>query len=174
MRRPRTAARIRPLAKQLLAECAVSRPPVPVDELARRRGARIRYSPFDGELAGILIRDESNTVIGVNSLHHTNRQRFTIAHELGHLVLHKGRVHIDRAFRVNRRDAVAAQATDPEEIEANRFAAELLMPLGMIMSDLADCIDIEDEQELKALALKYQVSLQAMTHRITNLLDDLF
>ncbi len=48
------------------------------------------------------------------------------------------------------------------------------MPLSMITSDLADCIDIEDEQELKALALKYQVSLQAMTHRITNLLDDLF
>ena len=174
MRRPLTASTIRPRATELLSECAVRRPPVPVDEIARSQGARIRYSPFEGELAGMLIRDDRNTVIGVNSLHHVNRQRFTIAHELGHLVLHKGKVHIDRSFRVNRRDAVAAQATNPEEVEANRFAAELLMPHDLIMGDLADCIDIEDEKDLKALALKYQVSLQAMTHRITNLLDDLF
>ena len=45
----------------------------------------------------------------------------------------------------------------------------------MIMKDLvAHDIDIEDEEELKELADKYQVSVQALTHRITNLLKDLF
>jgi len=176
MKRPQSATTIREKANRLLQDHRVERPPVPVDHIAEALGARIRYSPFDGELAGMLIRDNDKTVIGVNSLHHINRQRFTIAHECGHLLLHKGKdVHIDRSFRVNRRDEVSSQAIDPEEIEANRFAAELLMPYDMIMNDLvAYDIDIEDEEQLKELAGKYQVSVQALTHRITNLLKDIF
>lgn len=176
MRRARSANLIRQEATRLLQEHGVYKPPIPVDALAESIGARLRYSPFDGELAGMLIRGDDEIVIGVNSLHHINRQRFTIAHECGHLLLHKGKdVHIDRSFRVNRRDEVSSQAIDPEEIEANRFAAELLMPYQMVMNDLVEYdIDIEDEEELKDLADKYQVSLQAMTHRVTNLLKDLF
>ena len=178
MRRARTSKSIRREAKKILQECKVKNPPVPVERIAETLGAQIRYSPFDSdsELAGMLIRSDGGTVIGVNSMHHVNRQRFTIAHECGHLLLHKGRdVHIDRSFRVNRRDEVSSQAIDPDEIEANRFAAELLMPFDMFMKDLREYdIDIEDGEELKELAERYQVSVQALTHRITNLLNDLF
>ena len=176
MRRARTAKILRQEANRLIEEYGIKKPPVPVDHIAEALGASLRYSPFDGELAGMLIRNDQGTVIGVNSLHHINRQRFTIAHECGHLLLHKGKdVHIDRSFRVNRRDAVSSQANDPEEIEANRFAAELLMPYDMILDDLVEYdIDIEDEEELKELADKYQVSVQALTHRITNVLKDRF
>lgn len=176
MKKPRAARTIRAVTSQLLERFGITEPPVPVEHIVEALGARLRYSPFDGELAGMLIRDNKETVIGVNSLHHMNRQRFTIAHECGHLLLHKGKdVHIDRSFRVNRRDEVSAQATDPEEIEANRFAAELLMPYHMFMNDLIKYdIDVEDEEELKELAQKYQVSLQALTHRITNLMKDVF
>ncbi len=63
-------------------------------------------------------------------------------------------------------------AVDADEIEANRFAAELLMPFDMIMADLHEReIDVENEQELKELAQRYQVSVQSLTHRITNLID---
>ena len=170
MRKPRTTATIREEATELLEKHGVSKPPVPVEQIAESLGARVRFSPHEGELAGMLMRGNGQTVIGVNSLHHVNRQRFTIAHEIGHLLLHKGEVHIDRSFRVHRRDAVSSMAIDPEEIEANRFAAELLMPFDMIANDLAELIDVEDEDEIKRLADKYQVSVQAMTHRVTNLL----
>lgn len=174
MRRPRKQA-IKEEAARILKKYRIKNPPVPVEEIAAALGAHVRYSPFDGELAGMLIRRQGQTIIGVNSLHHINRQRFTIAHECGHLLFHKGDVHIDRSFRVNRRNPVSSQAVDPEEIEANRFAAEILMPYDMIMKHLIEYdIDIEDEEELRGLADKYQVSLQAMTHRITNLLNDLF
>ena len=114
--------------------------------------------------------EDGRAVIGVNSAHHFNRQRFTIAHECGHLILHKGKdVHIDRSFRVNRRDERSAQAVDPIEIEANRFAAELLMPFSMIQNDIVE-FDIEDDEVLEDLANKYQVSLQALTFRINNLM----
>lgn len=178
MKKARSSSTIRQAATPILEKHGVTSLPVPVERIAESLGARLRYSPFDGdsELAGMLIRGDGVTVIGVNSLHHIHRQRFTIAHECGHLLLHKGKdVHIDRSFRINRRDGISSQAIDPEEIEANRFAAELLMPYNMIMQDLIEYdIDIEDEQDLKELADKYQVSVQALTHRITNLLKDIF
>lgn len=162
---------IRQKAEALLSRCGIAEAPVSVEEVARAVGARVRYSPFEGELAGMLIRGDGQTTIGVNSLHHPNRQRFTIAHELGHLLLHKGEVHIDRSFRVNRRDEVSSLAVDPDEIEANCFAAELLMPYDLVMAELLECdIDVEDESEIRRFAKKYEVSLQAMTHRIINLL----
>lgn len=179
MRKALSAKKIRPQAERILKDCNVTAPPVPVNRIAEMLGASIRYSPFEGEsneLAGMLVRGNDQVVIGVNSLHHRNRQRFTIAHECGHLLLHEGgEVYIDRSFRVNKRDRVSSQAVNTEEIEANRFAAELLMPFDMVMKDLQDHdIDLEggEGEELKALADKYHVSVQAMTFRMTNLLED--
>lgn len=172
MRQAKKAETLRPKVDELLNALNIEEAPVPVEAVATHLGATIRYSPFDGELAGMLIRgDDHDPVIGVNSLHHVNRQRFTIAHECGHLLLHKGDVHIDKSFRVNLRDKNSSKAIDPEEIEANRFAAELLMPYALIMDDLADQdIDLEDDLQLKELADQYEVSVQALTHRITHLL----
>jgi Zn-dependent peptidase ImmA (M78 family) len=173
MRRARSADVIRKEASQLLRKHRIKSPPVPVDKIAESLGATVRYSPFEGELAGMLVRANGQLIIGVNSLHHVNRQRFTIAHECGHLLLHEGEeIHIDRTFRINKRNEVSSMAVDADEIEANRFAAELLMPLDMIMADLHEHeIDVENEQELKQLAQRYQVSVQSLTHRITNLID---
>lgn len=161
---------IRKRVEAILAEARITEPEIPVETVAKFLGARVKYSPFEGELAGVLVRGEDQVVIGVNSLHHRNRQRFTIAHECGHLVLHKGEVHVDHNFRVNRRDSNSSLASDPEEIEANRFAAELLMPWSMIEEDLDSLVDIEDEEEIRELAERYGVSVQAMTYRVANLL----
>ena len=66
------------------------------------------------------------------------RQRFTIAHELGHRALHPGReLILDVPVRVNLRDKTSSMASDIEEIEANAFAATLLMPEQMIRDQLS-------------------------------------
>ncbi|MGN6149479.1 MAG: ImmA/IrrE family metallo-endopeptidase [Rhizomicrobium sp.] len=172
MRKPRSHEAIRADVTELLAQLKINSVPVPVERIANLLGARVHYSPFEGELAGMLVRREGQTVIGVNSLHHSRRQRFTIAHELGHLKYHEGEIHVDRKLQINRRDANSSLAVDPEEIEANRFAAELLMPFAHIASDLiALDIDVEDDDQIRDLAERYAVSAQAMTHRITNILS---
>jgi Zn-dependent peptidase ImmA (M78 family) len=162
--------RIEALVKNLLEEHRIQTPPVAVEPIARKLGAEIRYIPFQGkgEISGMVFREEGGrAVIGVNSLHHQNRQRFTIAHEIGHLLLHKHRdVHVDKALF---RDDVASQATDPNEIAANRFAAELLMPKHLLMADLAQDVDLENEDDLLGLARRYRVSVQALTFRLANL-----
>jgi Zn-dependent peptidase ImmA (M78 family) len=166
MSRPRSTEIIRREARKVLDQLKIRTAPIPVDKIASALGAKIKYAPYEGEIAGMLVRGKDETVIGVNSLHHPNRQRFTIAHELGHLLLHKDEVHIDRAFR----NSISSQAIDPHEIEANRFAAELLMPLHILNTEDISSIDVEDESNLLELAQKFKVSLQAMTLRIINIL----
>jgi Zn-dependent peptidase ImmA (M78 family) len=141
------------------------RPPVPIDKIAENLGITIRYEPAEDKLSGALIRKPGEAVIGVNSSHHSNRQRFTIAHEIAHFELHKGmRLHIDESFLVNLRDG----SLNREEVEANTFAAELLMPTDFITRD-AERLRGEVEGEVLRLAKRYRVSQRAMEIRLANL-----
>ena len=172
---------IRSLAERLLANNGVRSAPVPVEKLAVSLGARVQKEPADDDLSGFLIRDlvGHRAIIGVNSNHHPNRQRFTVAHEIGHLLLHEGeKIHVDRTgqvFQVKLRSGESAAGTDVEEIEANAFAAELLMPVGFLRLDLApqSALNLLDEdvldRVLKPLAKKYGVSPQALTYRLGHL-----
>ena len=163
---------VREAARKLLQESKVEKPPVPVERIAKRLKAEIRYEPFDGDLSGMLFREGGRTIIGVNASHPKTRQRFTIAHELGHMRLHDEShpIHIDRGFPVRRRDTVSSLALDAEEMEANGFAAELLMPASMLEADLeGKNPDYEDDELTRWLANRYKVSLQAMAIRLATL-----
>ncbi len=169
----KTEGRIKGIVKSLLQLADVEEPPVPVERIAQLRGARLKYVHHDSETSGLLYKEINQIIIGINAAHPKNRQRFTIAHELGHLELDdKADVHVDRDFPVYRRDARSSQAIDPIEIEANAFAAELLMPAFMLERDLQDTIiDFEDDKLVRSLADRYQVSAQAMTIRLLNLIQ---
>jgi len=173
LRMAKSSVKMRAPIEALFSKHGVSKPAVPVEKIAKREGATVKYQPFEGNLAGMLVNTPGHIVIGVNSAHAVTRQRFTIAHELGHFFLHGSAidgVHLDRDFRVHRRDSRSALAVDDLEIEANRFAAELLMPYSMIMQDIDEMFDVEDPQELRILAARYEVSPLAMQIRVSNLL----
>jgi Zn-dependent peptidase ImmA (M78 family) len=149
----------------LLKDNGITRAPVPVEEIARNSGIDVRYEAAEDELSGALIRKHEEIVIGVNSAHHPNRQRFTIAHEIAHFILHKGiRLHVDEDFRINLRDG----QKNREEMEANVFAAELLMPSAFVMRDAGRLQNL-DEDDIRRLARRYQVSQRAMEIRLANL-----
>jgi Zn-dependent peptidase ImmA (M78 family) len=159
-------------AVALLAEYGVTSLPVPVEKIAKARNIAVQFSPFDQELSGMALIKDGVPIIGVNALHHPNRQRFTIAHELGHHVMHRdlidGTVHIDKGFAMLKRDEEAAQGTNLVEVEANAFASELLMPKQFIdqIVDIAS-LDIDDEAGMKALAKRFRVSVSAMQNRLS-------
>jgi Zn-dependent peptidase ImmA (M78 family) len=144
--------------------------PVPVEALVRDLGLQVVYEPLDDEVSGLLYRDGPVQVIGVNSRQVAARQRFTIAHELGHWQLHKGRaVRVDRAVRMNFRHQ---RVRDLEEVSANKFAAALLMPRSTFTPDrLRGLKPGEGRLELavQRLAALYRVSQQAMTIRLFEL-----
>ena len=158
------------LAINLLKSHNIRSSPVPVDKIAKAMGVQLKFSPLDDELSGMVFIKNGTPIIGVNSLHHPNRQRFTIAHELGHLVMHRdileNEVHVDKQFKILMRDGLAATGTDTIEIQANQFAAELLLPTFLLDTFLTKEFDIEDEDPLDALAKKFKVSKQMLEYRI--------
>lgn len=163
-------------AESLVRQLNVTEPPIPVELLARHLGARIHYQPFDSpDVSGMLYREEGKPpIIGVNDANADVRKRFTVAHEVAHLVLHPGQpLILDRQVRVNFRDATSSTATDEQEIEANAFAAALLMPGPLVHERLqhhlvAD-LDVADGELVHRLAADFQVSDQAMQYRLINL-----
>ena len=159
-------------ARRLRTRLKILTIPVPVDRIAKALGAEIRLSPLDDELSGMIyVKKDATPVIGVNALHHPNRQRFTIAHEIGHLEMHRAlieqKVHVDKAFPMLRRDATSATGTNAIEIAANRFAAELLVPEEVLAAMIGDrVIDIDDDRPIEELARKFKVSKKAMEFRV--------
>jgi Zn-dependent peptidase ImmA (M78 family) len=164
---------IKETAARVLNQSRIATPPIDVEMLVREQGALVTRAPNkDESVSGFILRvPGSPAVIGVNSVHPQVRQRFTLAHELGHLLLHAGtELHVDRLV-VKMRDKRASEGTDEAEIEANRFAAEILMPEEFLRGDLEGLghVTADDEEAISWLAKRYGVSKQAMTIRLTSL-----
>jgi Zn-dependent peptidase ImmA (M78 family) len=140
-------------------------------------GVTVVSESADDQLSGFLLRNRKrgHAVIGVNDDHHPNRRRFTIAHELGHFLLHEGEeLHIDKVgsgYEIKRRDGKSSAGIDIDEMEANLFAAELLMPVDFLNADLAklEPVSLSDDEKINLLASRYGVSTQALTLRLTYL-----
>ncbi|EKO3466648.1 ImmA/IrrE family metallo-endopeptidase [Vibrio fluvialis] len=104
-------------------ENSVATTPLDLPSLCHVLGIGIKYIPLENNISGKLHHDGSRWVINVNSLHHPRRQRFTIAHELGHYFLHRGSQdkYEDTTFH-------RGKDYSQKELEADNFAGALLMP----------------------------------------------
>lgn len=146
--------------------------PIDVHRIARAEGISIVEYALDDATSGLIVKAPSGTVtIGVNAGHATTRKRFTVAHELGHFKMHNGGAEMF----VDKRDRRAALGIDKREIEANRFAAALLMPESLLYARLGgDLVNASDSEKLQALAAEFDVSLHAMMIRLSvlNLIFD--
>lgn len=165
-------------AEQLLKAAGVVNHPVSLDRVTRHLSIRVEYADLGNDCSGVLVRNRSaeGAVIGVNWAHHTNRQRFTVAHEIGHYVLHDAAAFVDKHYRVNFRNNTGS-GTQNQEIEANRFAAALLMPREWVVRAFedSDCdFSEDDDEELCELAKSFGVSPQAMAIRLSVVMPERF
>lgn len=163
------SSRITSLAEHLLDMAKEKRAPIRVEKIARIAGATIRKGRLPDDLSGFLMRENTPPIIGVNTAHRPTRQRFTIAHELGHLLLHTGSSYVDRSFPIFFRDSRSGSAEIRVEIEANQFAADLLMPQFLLNEFAREPVDIDGDEHVRELAIHFKVSPQAMIFRLMNL-----
>lgn len=165
--------RVEQKAHRLLQQHGVQRPPVPIEDLVSRLGIQLAAEPLDSEVSAMLYRKGGRALILVNKNHPPVRQRFSVAHELGHFLLHGGEVFIDKRIRVDFRDSKSSLGVSREEIQANRFAAELLMPEELLVAEVGKLrkreSDISANQLIAKLAKVFEVSRLAIQHRLTNL-----
>ena len=147
--------------------------PIDVRVVAKTFGCRVVTSKLDNEVSGLLIRDGTSILIAVNESESETRRRFTIAHEIGHLLLHRGRpLLVDADVRINKRTPTNGFATANEETEANRFAAALLMPsaeIERVVRTMKLTNHHVGAEALKKLRLHFGVSESAMQFRLMNL-----
>lgn len=139
--------------------------PVDLERIAEHLQILIRREAFNGDISGFLFRQNDKAAIVVNRRQSKARQRFTIAHEIGHYLLDhkKNEIHVDRAFVLKFRRGQPA-GSDPEEIQANAFAAALLMPRDALSADIKsfERNGVIDDTTIQTLADKYGVSIQAL------------
>jgi Zn-dependent peptidase ImmA (M78 family) len=169
MRNRRHARQIDARAAQLLREQGLFRLPVNVLAVAEACNARVLYEDLDDDVSGFLLRERGAITIAINKQHPPNRQRFTLAHEIGHLVLHADhgdRLWLDKAYYF--RDGNSSSGEQAEEVQANQFAAGLLMPEDLVKAEIADNPLISQVDVVK-LAMKFEVSERAMTFRLISL-----
>ncbi|HUE78178.1 MAG TPA: ImmA/IrrE family metallo-endopeptidase [Sphingomicrobium sp.] len=145
------------------------RAPLDLRLLCQTKSIEIVDRQLDDELSGMALIDEGRRFVVVNSRHHIHRQRFTIAHEIAHHALHsdylRANIHVDKS--VLRRDPLSSEGVEIREIEANAFAAELLMPRHL-MGSFAD-LDLADDRAIRVVAKQFGVSQAAFTYRLMNL-----
>src|SRR6266498_3941745 len=152
-------------AEKVLKDHGVRRTPINVARIASKHATLVTRA-LEDDISGALIPlGEKAWAILVNSQHHPNRQRFTIP-------------HADKQFRL--RDARSSEGSVLEEIQANQFAAELLMPRAMILKAIqrqglqhSPANEEMEEKHFDALVSKlakdFRVSRQAMTIRLSSL-----
>jgi Zn-dependent peptidase ImmA (M78 family) len=146
--------KVRPTAALLLSRFEVSAPPVDVRHIVRKLGIELiekPYSKWSGVVKGL---ESGEAVMMVNASDTEQRRRFTMAHELGHLLLHP----LGVMFRDH------GPAT-PQELEANQFAGELLIPEDLLRRHAG-------RYSVGALAALFDVSTSCMQIRLEKLLRD--
>lgn len=164
--------RIERLTTKILEELKIERLPIAVHKIAQSRGLNIKPYDLGEDISGVLVIEGGQGTIGFNPSESLVRQRFTIAHELGHYELHKdgNELFVDKNFKVLFRDHNSSSGEFIKEQEANAFAASLLMPESFVRKEIQKNIfDLTEEGSMKKLAKTFNVSVPAMTFRISNL-----
>ncbi len=139
--------------------------PVRLSAISQALGLIVRASTLPPGISGE-IRPDANRpgqfIVRVNRHDSAVRQRFTVAHEIGHYLLHRDQIGsgiVDDAL-------YRSSLSDRREAEANRIAADILMPEGLVDTwlDRARVLGVDDPASY--LKQRFEVSDAAMKIRL--------
>lgn len=140
---------LRKLVNKLLSKAKIYTPPINLNNLIRAN-SEIKVKGDDlGKADGASV---GKNLILFNNKQVVVRQRFTVAHELGHIILGHNTNGSPKTINT--------QSRDPNEVMANRFAAELLIPEKFLRNETLAQLSVSE------LAAKYWVSKETMVYRI--------
>lgn len=145
--------------------------PVKLGNLAKELGVTIKVSSLGTGISGQVSREGNQYVIRVNRNEARERQRFTIGHELAHYLLHR---NIIDSSPEGIKDTVLYRSGKPEQIEfeANRLAAEIVMPMALVEKDLrSEFGGVVTEATIEGLASRFEVSKAAMEIKLSTLVE---
>lgn len=163
----------RQMARKILKDYKITEPPVDLKVVLKKKGYEyIEVDNFLDKVDALFLKNENDgkTYAAVNSNHHPHRQRFSLAHELGHILLNHD-LNYYRPYISIDEPPTEKTHTDAEaafETEANNFAGELLVPLAMLK------VEFKKTNELQQLSKKFWVSQEVMSIAISAHLTSLY
>jgi hypothetical protein len=115
-------------AEQLIADLGITAPAdLSVEDIAWERGALVRDELLEGSVARLIMFGRRGMITVSTTIREVGRRRFAIAHELGHLEMHRGTSDLNLCLESDIEPRWRRREDDPEQ-EANEFASGLLMP----------------------------------------------
>ena len=168
------------MVRHILENQNITSLPVPVKKIIKNLNIDLKEEDFEDDLSGALVIKQGAAKMGINSKHSTVRKRFTMAHELGHYILHVDKdsngndIFVDNALVMFRKGGGSLSNLEyRKEREANNFAASLLMPEKFVVKEFQKTLKENqfksDDEIISILASKFKVSESAMTFRAMNL-----
>ena len=141
--------------------------PVKLGAMAQELGVSVKLSTMKPGESGQIKRDnQGKYVIRINRHETRERQRFTLAHELAHFLLHKDEVdRLENGIVDN--VLYRSGAREQKEYEANRLAADLIMPPDRVTDEINRFGAPASEEIIDCLASKFGVSKAAMEVRLS-------
>jgi Zn-dependent peptidase ImmA (M78 family) len=123
-------------AQRVLSENYIDSVPVRVEELISLYGLSLVYADLprtddDKQIAGYI--NTERKMVFIHKSDTATRQAFTIAHELGHWLLHKTKLESNPSLGIMFRVPLGTIDNNPDEKEANCFAANLLVPFDQLV-----------------------------------------
>lgn len=136
--------------------------PIKLGALAKELGLTVKVSSLSAGISGEIRPYENSFVIKINRHEAKTRQRFSLAHEISHYLLHRDIINNGIEDDVLYR----SKLSDQREAEANRLAADLIMPWGQIKEKLEELNNLTIEEKIEVLANHFNVSQVAMRIRL--------
>lgn len=167
------------LTSDILKTAGILHPPIDIKKVAKLAGVKVKVSDLGDDVSGFLAVKNGKALIAINPDESIVRQRFSIAHELGHFYLHRNKgdvLYVSKQKRhslgqeIHYRNEKSSSGEYKKEREANGFAAAILMPESMLIKAI-DLVSpfISIEEAIKKLAKIFHVSSIAMSIRLTRL-----
>lgn len=136
--------------------------PVKVGALAAALGLKVVVATLPINISGLVKPEEDGYVIKVNRFESKERQRFTIAHEIAHYLIHRDHIKTGIVDSVLYRSKLSSRT----EAEANKLAADIIMPMGLVSRHLSKLSGSDRQDAAGALSELFDVSRQAMEIRL--------
>lgn len=147
-------------ATKKVIEAHLGEYPVKLGALAKALGVKVLRATLPRGISGEIRQENGNFVIRVNRHEAKHRQRFTLAHEIAHFLLHRDQIIEAGGWSENvlLRSGQSAQV----EFEANRLASDLIMPSILVEDVAKEYSGPLVDEALEDLAKKFGVSIAAM------------
>jgi Zn-dependent peptidase ImmA (M78 family) len=140
--------------------------PIKVGKIAKDLGVNVKASTLEMRISGEIKRiDDGKYEIRVNRHDTKYRQRFTVAHEIAHYLIHRDRIGDGIVDDILYRSTLS----DMLEAQANRLAADILMPMDLILDCLENFDNLKNEEKYEKVAEVAEVSTTALKIRLGKL-----